>query len=159
MKFLHHIYTVIYRWYTLHLIHMATKATHKLMVMIGKDPNAPKPLPQPYVPPKYDDMDINRAWMVDTRERPAKWRWATSSDSDYVKNPADHPIIRSRVVYQQKLAKQAIEQAAKEAAAKAAEVAQQALQVTEIGSEAVNSLREAVSGVERAVIESEKKAD
>lgn len=157
MKFLRKIYVAIYRWYTLHLIRMATKATHKLMVMIGKDPNAQlPPPPAPYVPPRFDDMDINRAWMVDTKSRGNVW---SVTDGYYVHHPEDHPILRLRRQYEEKLAKQEAEKLAKEAAAKAAEVAEQALHVTEVGGDAINSLREAVSGVERAVIEPEKKAD
>lgn len=164
-KFFHKIHVAIYRWYTFLLIGMATKAVHKLMLMIGKDPNAsrvveplPSPFPEvaPYFPLTVDDAAMNRAWIVDTKARGNVW---LVTDGYYVHHPEAHPIVKSRIAYQEKLAKQAAEKAVREAEQKAAEIAQQALQVTSVGGEAVDALREATFNVERAVIDPDDKAN
>lgn len=143
-KFFHKIHVAIYRWYTFLLIGMATKAVHKLMLMIGKDPN--------YVPPPPPPV---------TSDQPA--RLSTNiifpHNAYYVNDPKEHPILKSRIAYQEKLAKQAAEKAAMEAEQKAAEVAQQALQVTEVGGETVDALREAVFNGDRTVIDPDNKAN
>lgn len=100
MKFFRNVYVAIYRWYTFLLIGMATHAVQKLMVMIGKNPNYVPPAPQPYVPPNYNDMDINRAWMVDHKNRSNIWLVV---DGYYVHHPEAHPILKLRTKWEEKL--------------------------------------------------------
>lgn len=161
-KFFHKIHVAIYRWYTFLLIGMATKAVHKLMLMIGKDPNYVAPPPPPSVERPWSEVSLDDnaipggAWMVDTKARGNVW---SVTGGHYIHHPEEHPILKSRTDYQEKLAKQAAEKAAREAEQKAAEVAQQALHVTEVGGETVDALREAVFSGDRAVIDPDNKAN
>lgn len=108
MKFFRNIYLAIFKWYVLFLIGLTTRAVFKLMVSLGKDPNYVPPPPPEYTPPNFDDMDINRGWMVDPKARPNIW---DVTGGDYVRNPAQHPLLRIRGIWeeQQKKAKKVAE--------------------------------------------------
>jgi hypothetical protein len=171
-RFFHNLYVAIYRWYTLFLIRHATQAAAKLMKMSGKNPDYVPPTPAPYVPPRFDDMDINRAWIVDTKTRGNVWLVV---DGYYVHHPKSHPILELRAQWEEKLRKAKEKLAAEKAAAAQSAVAEtttaptmhevlvavdkiQLKEKTEVGATAINDLREAVHAVEKAVIEPEKKA-
>jgi hypothetical protein len=99
-NFFHNLYVATFKWYTLLLIRKATKAAAKLMVMSGKDPNHVSPTPAPYIPPTFDDDAINRAWMVDYKNRSNVWLVV---DGYYVHHPKSHPILNSRARWEEKL--------------------------------------------------------
>lgn len=153
-RFFYHIYVAMYTWYTLFLIRKATKAAAKLMRMVGKDPNYVPPPPAPVEVP-LDDAAIGRAWLVDTKARANIW---SVVNGYYIHHPKAHPILKLRAEYEEKQAKAAAQKAVKEAEAKATELAQKAIQTTEVGNEAIDSLRKAVHKIEEEVIEPEKKA-
>jgi hypothetical protein len=112
-NFFRNLYVSIYSWYALSLIRRATKAAAKLMVMSGKDPNYVAPPPAPYVPTTFNDDDINRAWMVDYKNRGSVYLVV---DGYYINNPKAHPILRSRKEWEEKLKKAADKLAADKAA-------------------------------------------
>lgn len=102
MKFFRNIYFVIFRWYTLLLIKMASSAVRKLMLLLNKNPDyVPPPVSKP-IHQNFDDLDINRAWMVDTKERSRGWLAVIGDDQFYVRNAKEHPLLRVRAQWEEK---------------------------------------------------------
>jgi radical SAM superfamily enzyme YgiQ (UPF0313 family) len=72
----------------------------------------------------------------------------------WVKNPTDHPVLRARKLFEEKQAKAEAAKAAKEAGDPP-----MVTNTTEVGGEAIDSLREAIHQVEGLVLESDKKEE
>ena len=137
--------------YTRNLLSKTDDAVRELMPLIGKNPNyIPPPPPAPKPPPPIDES--RAAWMVDTKERPTRMNVVGSYDP-WIKKPVDHPILRSRAAWEAK-------QEAAKAPPQAAIDPPMVTSTTEIGSDAIDSLREAVHQVEQACnLESDKKPE
>lgn len=133
------LYAKFYVWFTFFLVNWATKRVRKLMCKIGKNPDHEVPPPPPPPPPKWDEADINRARMA-----------VVGKYQSYVKNPAEHPVLRSRSAFEERQKK-----------AKTPEVTETpqaplAPTIIEVGSGAIEDTREAIHSVEESV-KSEKK--
>ena len=132
--------------YTTDLISKTNSAARELLPLLGKNPDYVPPPPSP--PPVFKPVNVDETkahWVVDTKERPSRMNVVGSYDP-WVKKPADHPILRSRTQYEEKLRAAEAEKEAKQAAIDPPMVTE----LTEIGGDALDSLREAVTKVEQA---------
>jgi len=150
------LYVSWLKWRTMKLIAKTTKSVTKLLPHLGKDPNYVPPPPPPPKPPTPID-ETRAAWIVDTKERPAKMA-DFGSYEPWVKNPTDHPVLRARKLFEEKQAKAEAAKAAREAAREAGDPPM-VTNTTEVGGEAIDSLREAIHQVEGLVLESDKKEE
>lgn len=139
--FFHNIYVSWLKWHTMKLIAKATKATTKLLPLLGKDPNYVPPPPPPPAPPTPID-ETRAAWIVDLKQRPHKM-YTVGSYEPWIKKPIDHPILQARKSWE---AKSDLEKQGRKPVIDSPMVTQ----TTEIGEDAINSLREAVKNVEQA---------
>lgn len=97
-----YLYARFYVWFTFFLMNWTTKRVHKLMLKIGKNPDFVPPPPPPKVPFSYNDENINRSWIVNTKVYSPAWLAVTDSYQSYVKSPVEHPVLRSRAVWEEK---------------------------------------------------------
>ena len=145
MKFFHRIYVAIFKWYAFLMLRLATSAVRKLMLMLGKNPDY---IP-PALPPLPVSASLDDAWIVSTRYYKPAWT-VDFTNSNYVKNPKDHPIVKQRIELAEKAEK------AKKEAEEAAKTP--TLQVTGVGGETIDAIQTAVCEIEKTV-ELEKKPE
>lgn len=140
MKFFSNLYFRVVQWFATFLINRTNTVLRHLITLKGKDPDFVVPPPQP-PPPANLEVSVNEdraAWIVSTKQRPM--RFGVGSASLWVSQPESHPILQARKAYEDKLAKQAAEKAAKEA---------QSVELTEVGANAIDALRSAVGSIEQ----------
>jgi hypothetical protein len=156
MNFFKRFYLSLVTWFATFLMNRTNAVLRYLIVLKGKDPDYVAPPP----PPAYSEVNDPRgtpfptveeskaAWMVDLKARPSLQAFV-SSDT-FVKDNSKHPVLLSRKSYEEKQAKLAAQKAVKSIPVTIVSPPI-TTDVTEIGGDAIDSLREAVNGMEQSL--------
>lgn len=153
MRFFRKLYLALFKWWTFLLLRKAAKCVHKLMLMLGKNPNyvAPKPSPASFVDNLSRLKDEEIPWSIDHKKRSAQWIGVISDNcSGFVKDVKEHPVLKSRELFAAK--QKAAEEARKSKQAPPAETTE-VVEYTEVGTPSLEQLKSVVSDIEKSIKE------
>lgn len=132
MNFLSNLYFRMVQWTATFLMKCTNAVLRHFIKLQGKNPDFTAPVEQPKPAPAINDSAS--AWIVNTKSRPT--RFGIASSDSWVRTIKDHPIIVSRKEFEEKQKEE-----------KEKKIFEQT--INEIGGDAISSLREAVSSIEK----------